>query len=83
MAMEEETTKQRIIERLETLSPDDLRALLNYAQFLSLDPVSRSMLSAPFEDEPLSERARELIREAIDQPKPSISDDELRRELGL
>jgi len=79
--MEAMTTKQRIIENLDALPAHELEAVLEYVQFLMLDPVSKSMLSAPVEDECLSDRERDLIQDAVDNGRPGISDEEFRKEL--
>ena len=81
--IEEMTTKQRIIEKLDALPAHELETVLDYVQFLMLDPVSKSMLSAPIEDERLSDRERDLIQDAVDNPRPGISDEEFRKELGM
>ena len=76
-------TKQQIIERLDSLSPEALRALLDYVRFISLDPASRSLLAIPYDDAPLSETGKALIQEELDDPRPGISDEDFRKELGL
>jgi hypothetical protein len=78
-----EDTKQRIIERLNDVPPDKLRGVLEYVAFVAMDPVSRSLLTCPVDEEVLQDDAKELIEEAFNEPRPGIPDEQVRRELGL
>ena len=68
--------KQQIIEMLDSLPPEALRSLLDYLEFLS----ARSLED---QEEELSENGRALLQEALDNPRPGISNEEFRKELGL
>jgi hypothetical protein len=78
-----EDTKQQIIEKLNKLSPEVLQGVLNYVDFVSMDAVSRSLLTCTVEDNPLREDARDLIEEAFNEPRPGVSDEQIRQQLGL
>ena len=43
----------------------------------------RAVISIPFDDEPLSDAERDALQEAIDDPGPNISHQEVLREFGL
>lgn len=80
---EQNDTKQQIVKKLDKLSPDVLRGVLSYVEFVSMDPVSRSLLTCAVDDEPLREDARDLIEDAFNEPRPGIPDEQIRQELGL
>lgn len=78
-----EDTKQQIIERLNAVPADKLQSVLDYVAFVAMDPVSRSLLTCPGEEEPLQDDARRLIEEAFNEPRPGVPDEQIRQELGL
>lgn len=49
------------------------------------DPVLRAFLNAPEDDEPETEEERAVVEEAYEELKSGrvVSDEELKRELGL
>jgi hypothetical protein len=81
--VEKTDTKQQIIEMLDKLSAETLRGVLSYVEFISLDPVSRSLLTCGVDEQPLTEDALALIEEAAKEPRPGVPDEQIRRELGL
>jgi hypothetical protein len=81
--IETKETKDQIIEKLDKLSPEVLRGVLSYVEFVSMDPVSRSLLTCGVDEEPLREDARELIEDAFNEPRPGVPDEQIRQELGL
>jgi hypothetical protein len=75
--IEQEDTKQQIIERLDAVPPEKLRSVLDYVQFLSVD---RDWSLDP---SPLTERELELVQEARDDPRPNVPHSEIRKMLGM
>jgi len=56
--------KQQAHELLDRLSPDQLAAVVNLLQVMTLDPVARAIANAPVDDEPESEQERQAVAEA-------------------
>ena len=81
--IEQKDTKKQIVEKLDKLPPDVLEGVLSYVEFVSMDPVSRSLLACGVDEEPITDGARDLIEEAASEPRPGISDEQIRQELGL
>lgn len=81
--IEENDTKRQIMEKLDRLPPDVLRGVLTYVQFLSMDSVSRSLLTCDVDEEPLREDALGDIENSLKDPRPRISDEQMSEELGL
>jgi hypothetical protein len=83
------TVKERLHQLVEDL-PEGLpttaaeRSLL-HLQKLDDDPVLKALLDAPFDDEPETEEERALVAEGLAALESGevVSDEELRRELGL
>ena len=83
------TVKERLHQLVEELPEGQAteaaeRALLHLKR-VSTDPVLRALLNAPIDDEPDTEEERALIAEgrAALERGDVVSDEELRRELGL
>jgi len=72
-----EDTKQQIIEKLNDVPADKLRSVLDFVKFVSLDQDCRLNPS------PLTERERELVQEARDDPRPDVPDSEVRKMLEM
>ena len=81
--IEAKDTKQQIMEKLDELPVETLRGILTYVQFVSMDPVSRSLLTCGVEDEQLREGQLNLVEESLNDPSPRISNEQMRKELGL
>ncbi len=56
--------KQQAHELLDRLAPDQLAAVFNLLQVMTLDPVARAIANAPVDDEPESEQERQAVAEA-------------------
>jgi hypothetical protein len=77
---EQTDTKQQIIERLNAVPPEKLRNVLEYVEFISLDEEHKEWLREPAH---LTDRERELIQEALDDPRPDLADSEVDKILGM
>jgi hypothetical protein len=75
-----EDTKQQIIEKLNDVPADRLRSVLEYVAFIAMDEDRKEWLLEP---DHLTERERELIQEALDDPRPDVPDSEVRKMLGM
>lgn len=64
MASDQISEKRQLHELVEKLPPDKLPAALSYLHFLCADSVLRSLLDAPDDDEPYTERQRTEDAEA-------------------
>jgi hypothetical protein len=62
--MDTATEKQHAHELIERLEPEDTRVAVRFLEFMLLDPVSRSIASAPVEDEEISEQEERAVAEA-------------------
>ncbi|HEV1283760.1 MAG TPA: hypothetical protein VNU44_00550 [Bryobacteraceae bacterium] len=72
-----EDTKQLIIEKLDSVPAEKLGSILNYVEFLSAEHYGW------LDPSPLTERERELVQEALDDPRPDVPDSEVRKMLGM
>jgi hypothetical protein len=70
-------TKQQIIEKLDAVPAEKLSSVLDYVQFLSVDQ------DWSLDPSPLTERERELVQEARDDPRPDVPHSEVRKMLGM
>ncbi len=75
-----EETKQQIIEKLNDVPSDKLRSVLEYVAFIAMDDDRKEWLLEP---DRLTERERELVQEALDDPRPDVPDSEVRKMLGM
>jgi hypothetical protein len=76
--------KQHAHELIERMAPGQLSAVIGLMEIL-LDPVARSLATAPFEDEPISEeenRAAAASKAWLKDNEP-ISHEEILAEFGL
>ena len=70
---------------LDRLAPDQLAAVVNLLQVMTLDPVARAIANAPIDDEPESEQERRAVAEAdewLKQNRP-IPFEEVLADFGL
>ena len=58
------TEKQHAHELIERLEASQLPAAVRFLEFMLLDPVSRSVATAPAEDEPLTEQEEQALDRA-------------------
>lgn len=75
-----ENTKQQIIEKLNDVPADKLRSVLEYVAFVAMDGDRKEWLLEP---DHLTDRERELVQEALDDPRPDVPDSEVRKMLGM
>ena len=73
-------TKQQIIENLDAVPADKLRSVLESVKFVSLDENRRDVLLEP---NYLTDRERELIQEALDDPRPDLPHSEVLKRLEM
>ena len=78
--IERNETKRQIIERLDDVPAEKLRSVLEYVAFISMDEDRKEWLLEP---DHLTERERELVQEALDDPRPDVPDSEVRKMLGM
>lgn len=81
------TVKDRLHRLVDLLPEPELHAAESYLAFLHAqhDPLLRALLSAPADDEPYTDAERAAVAEAWADVRAgrAVSDEELRRELGL
>jgi phenylpyruvate tautomerase PptA (4-oxalocrotonate tautomerase family) len=78
--IEQNDTKRQIIEKLNDVPADKLRSVREYVAFIAMDEDRKEWLLEP---DHLTEREQELIQEALDDPRPDVSDAEVRKMLGM
>jgi hypothetical protein len=78
--IEQNDTKRQIIEKLNDVPADKLRSVLEYVAFVAMDEERKEWLLEP---DHLTEREREAIQEALDDPRPDVPDSEVRKMLGM
>ncbi|MGA3188871.1 MAG: hypothetical protein ABSF22_17335 [Bryobacteraceae bacterium] len=78
--IEQNETKRQIIEKLDDVPADKLRSVLEYVAFIAMDEDRKEWLLEP---DHLTERERELVQEALDDPRPNVPDSEVRKMLGM
>ena len=77
--------KEHAHELIERLPVDRIPTVVRFMEFMLLDPVSRSLATAPIDDEPLTEeeaRAIEASKEWL-RHNQGISHEEVLAEFGL
>ena len=77
--------KQHAHELVERLDASQVPTAVRFLEFILLDPVSRALATAPFDDEPLSDAERQAIaksEEWLKHHKP-IPHEEVLAEFGL
>ena len=82
------TAKDELHELINALPDSELPAVKKYLQAVNedvIDPVLRAIRNAPYDDEPETPEEAVAVEEAREAMKRGdfVSDDELRRELGL
>jgi hypothetical protein len=85
MAHDAGSEKKQAHELIDRLDPAQVSAVVPLLQFMLMDPVSRSLATAPVEQEPVSpEEAAALdeARAALDRGE-RISHEDILREFGL
>jgi hypothetical protein len=82
---EPETTRRQLHELIEKLPDAELRPALRLMQYLLLDPVTRSVLMAPPDDEPITKEDEVALAEARNEIVEGklTSHEEVLKEFGL
>lgn len=77
--------KQHAHELVERLDASQLPTAVRFLEFMLLDPVSRALATAPYDDEPLSDAGRRAIDEASEWLKHNkgIPHEDILAEFGL
>ena len=79
----ESTTLEKLTGIAARLPDAEQLALLRIAETMAMHPVIRATLTAPPDDEPVTEEDRLGIAEALADPQPSIPHEEILGEFGL
>lgn len=77
--------KEHAHQLLDRLDASQLPTAVRFLEFMLLDPVSRAIATAPFDDEPMTDAERQAIAEAgewLKHNKP-IPHEEVLAEFGL
>ena len=86
MALASRDTKQHAHELIDRMSAGQVSAVVGLLKIM-LDPVSRAIANAPFDDEPESEDERRAVAESkawlAEHPGQGIPHSELLAEFGL
>jgi hypothetical protein len=77
-------TKEYAHELIDRIAPSQVPAVVGLLETM-LDPVSRAVAGAPYEDEVLTEQAKQALAEAADWSKenPAIPHEVVLAELGI
>ncbi|MBC8164344.1 MAG: hypothetical protein H7Y20_00570 [Bryobacteraceae bacterium] len=75
-------SKQQLYQLIDQLSSVQGDTLLAFAQFLRMDPVSRSILLAPLDDEPVTQEEQDRVQRAIEDPRPNVPFDQVKELFG-
>jgi len=83
--MDSTAEKQHAHELIERLEPEETRVAVRFLEFMLLDPVARSLATAPIEDEEITpETAAALGRARASLARgEGIPHEEILREFGL
>jgi len=73
------TAKEKLLERVTRLSEDEAEETLRLLE----DPVVTAFRDAPEDDEPWTAEDERAVREADEDPAPSIPLEEIKREFGI
>jgi hypothetical protein len=79
----QQASKQRLHEIIDQLSEAHADALLAFAQLLNAPPLTRSLLLAPFDDEPITAEENRRVDYAIADPRPSVPFNDAKDLFGL
>jgi hypothetical protein len=76
-------SRQQLHQLIDQMSDAHADAMLAFAHVLHMDPASRALLFAPYDDEPVSAEEDERVRKALVDPRPDVPFEEMKQELGL
>ena len=84
MALAYKNTKQQAYELIDRMAPGQVSAVVGLLKIM-LDPLARTLASAPFDDEPVSaEEVREIAAARASLARgEGVSNDEVLAEFGL
>lgn len=79
------TEKQLVHELIERLQPSQIATAARFLEFMLLDPVSRSIATAPVDDEPLTQEDIQAIEASKEwfRHNKGIPHEEILAEFGL
>jgi hypothetical protein len=88
MTATDTTAKERLHRLVDELPDSELHAAARYLEYLRSmggDPLLRTLMEAPLDDEPETDEERAAVAEAREALARGevVSDEELKRELGL
>ena len=85
--MQTTDTKQRAHELIDQLDSFKLATAVRFLEFIAMDPVTRSIATAPVDDEPLTDEEDRALRRADVWLKPNggkgVPHEEVLAEFGL
>ena len=81
--MQEHQAKEQLHALIDQLSDAHADAVLAFAQVLQMDPVSRAMQFAPYDDEPISDEEQIEVERALKDPRPRVPLDQVKDLFGL
>jgi hypothetical protein len=83
--MDTPTEKEHVHELIERLGPTQIATAARFLEFMLLDPVSRSIATAPLDDEPLTKEDVESIEASKEwfRNNKGIPHEEILAEFGL
>ena len=85
--MEISSSKQHAHELIERLDPSLMTTAVRFLEFIAMDPVARSIATAPVDDEPLTEEEEQALDRADAWLKQNgskgIPHEEILAEFGL
>lgn len=70
--MPQHASKQQLHQLIDQLSDAHADAMLAFAQILRMDPVSRAILLAPYDDEPITEEEQAEVERARQEPRVAV-----------
>ncbi len=83
----EAKAKERLYHLVDQVPEDEVHTAERFLEYLSAthDPVLRSLMAAPAEDEPITPEEEEAVREALEDVAAGRmhSLDDVKKELGL
>lgn len=87
MTTKRTTSKEKLYRLIDRLPEGELHAACRYLEYLKEkgDPLMAALMNAPEEDEPISEEEEAAVQVARDELERGeyVTDEELRRELGI
>jgi hypothetical protein len=81
----EAKVKERLHRLVEQIPEGEVHTAERFLEYLAVDPVLRSLMNAPEDDEPVTPEEEEAVREALEDVAAGRmhSIEEVKQELGL